>query len=51
MALEEGAEKKDYAEEVRENIVDITHEAEQRQQSVEDDSLSESMHVWKIHRS
>ena len=41
-ALEEGAERKDYAEDLRKYIVDITNKTEQRQQSVEDDSPSKS---------
>ena len=42
-ALEEGGERKGYARELREDIVDITNRAEQRQQSVEDDSPSKSV--------
>ena len=39
-ALEKGAGRKEYARELRKNIVDITNKAEQSQQSVEDNSPS-----------
>ena len=47
-ALEEGAEERDYAEDLKRNIVDITNKAEQRQQSVEDDSPSKSVEGTQI---
>ena len=47
-ALEEGGERNDYARELRENILDITNKAEQRQQSVEDCSPSKSVEGTQI---